>query len=243
MIKFIDLAKKYPKANDYAVKPVTMDIESGKIIGFIGHNGAGKSTTLRMMTGILPPSQGYVELNGYSITKDPLNAKMQFGYVPDSSDVFLKLTGLEYLNFIGKVYNVSESDLKTRIDALSKQYLMDEKLNDLIDSYSYGMRQKIIVMGALLHEPSIFLLDEPLRGLDPVASRILKDSMVEHAKKGNTVLFSTHVLEVAEKLCDEIIVINKGEFIYHGTLEDLKAKYPESDSLEDIFFKITNYHD
>jgi len=243
MIEFIDLAKKYPKANDYAVKLVSMKIDSGKIIGFIGHNGAGKSTTLKMMTGILPPSQGDVELNGYSITKDPMNAKRQFGYVPDSSDVFLKLTGLEYLNFIGKVYDVDDTTLKTRIDELSKEYLMDDKLNDLIDSYSYGMRQKIIVMGALLHDPSIFLLDEPLRGLDPVASKILKDSMVDHAKKGNTVLFSTHVLEVAEKLCDEIIVINKGEFIYHGTLDDLKAKYPESASLEDIFFKITDYHD
>ncbi|WP_423363937.1 ABC transporter ATP-binding protein [Mycoplasma sp. P36-A1] len=243
MIKFIDLSKKYPGAKDYALQPTNMVIEPGKIIGFIGHNGAGKSTTLRMMTGILEPTTGDVTINGFSIKTQALEAKKQFGYVPDNADMFLKLTGLEYLNFIGTVYEVEDSVLKERISTLAEEYLMSDKLNDLIDSYSHGMRQKIIVMGALVHEPSVFLLDEPLTGLDPVASRFLKDSMKKHVEKGNTVLFSTHVLEVAEKLCDEIIIINGGKFIYQGTLDALKAKYPESESLEDIFFKITNSYD
>lgn len=243
MIEFENLSKKYPGSDAYALEPTTMKVEPGKIIGFIGHNGAGKSTTLRMMTGILEASTGDVKINGYSITKQPMEAKKQFGYVPDSADMFLKLTGLEYLNFVGAVYNVDQETLKARIDKLASQYLMSDRLNDLIDSYSHGMRQKIVVMGALVHEPSVFLLDEPLTGLDPVASRLLKDSMKEHVEKGNTVLFSTHVLEVAEKLCDEILIINKGKFIYQGTLDALKAQFPDSESLEDIFFRITNSYD
>lgn len=243
MIKFENLSKKYAGASEYALAPLNLSIEPGKIIGFIGHNGAGKSTTLKMMTGILSPTTGDVTLNGYSINNEDIKAKQQFGYVPDSPDIFLKLTGFEYLNFIGNSYGVESEVLSRRIKELADQYLMSDRLYDLIDSYSHGMRQKIIVMGALVHEPSIMILDEPLTGLDPTASRLLKNSMEEHVKKGNTVLFSTHVLEVAEKLCDEILIINKGVIIYQGTLDDLKAQYSESENLEDIFFAITKEND
>lgn len=243
MIKLENLSKKYTGSNSYALNPTDLEIKPGKIIGFIGHNGAGKSTTLKMICGILSPTSGDVLLNNHSISKDDINAKKQFGYVPDSPDVFLKLTGFEYLNFIGNAYNVESDILLERINSLSNKFLMTDSLNSLIDSYSHGMRQKIIIMGALVHEPSILILDEPLTGLDPVASRLLKDSMIDHVKKGHTVLFSTHVLEVAEKLCDEILIINKGNIIYQGILEDLKNKYIESESLEDIFFAITKEND
>jgi len=240
MIELINLSKKYGNNDFYSVEPTNLTIQPGKIIGFIGHNGAGKSTTIKMMTGVIGPSSGDVKINGHSITSDDINAKREFGYVPDSPDVFLKLTGFEYLNFMGSTFGVEPELLKKRIDELAEQYLMSDKLGNLIDSYSHGMRQKILIMGALVHEPNIMILDEPLTGLDPVASRLLKDSMIEHVRKGKTVLFSTHVLEVAEKLCDEILIINKGKMIYQGTLELLKEKYNESDSLEDIFFAITN---
>lgn len=243
MIEINKLSKKYSGSKNFALEETSLVINPGKIVGFIGHNGAGKSTTLKMMTGVLSPSSGDVVINGYSVTNDELKAKEQFGYVPDTPDIFLKLTGFEYLNFMGTVYNVDPVVLKNRIKTISEQYLMSDKMDDLIDSYSHGMRQKIVVMGALIHEPKILILDEPLTGLDPQASRLLKDSMKEHVEKGNTVLFSTHVLEVAEKLCDEILVINKGHIIYQGTLESLKNKYSESESLEDIFFAITSSDD
>ncbi|MDR1781418.1 MAG: ABC transporter ATP-binding protein [Bacilli bacterium] len=240
MIEINNISKKYSGSSDYVIKDMNLKIDSGKIIGFIGHNGAGKSTTLNMISGILEPTDGDILINGYSIINDALNAKMQFAYVMDSPDNFLKLTGYEYLNFIGNVYQIPADEINNRIKILADEYLMSDKLNQLIDSYSHGMRQKINVMGALLHEPSVFLLDEPLNGLDPQASKILKDSMKEHVKKGNTVLFSTHILEVAEKLCDEIIIINKGKIIYQGSLDDLQAQYEEGTSLEDIFLSITS---
>ena len=243
MIELKNISKKYSGSNTYAVEPTNLNIQPGKIIGFIGHNGAGKSTTLKMIMGILTPTTGDVFVNGYSITNDDIKAKSELGYVPDSPDVFLKLTGYEYLNFMGTAYGVEANVLKDRINELAKTYLMEDKLNDLIDSYSHGMRQKIIVMGALIHEPHIMILDEPLTGLDPQASRLLKDSMKDHVSKGHTVLFSTHVLEVAEKLCDEILIINHGKIIYQGTLDNLKAKYNESASLEDIFLDITSHND
>lgn len=238
MIEIKNLSKRYGNSKELALKETTITIESGKIIGFIGHNGAGKSTTIKAITGIISPSTGDVLLNGHSIINDDIEAKKQFGYVADNPDVFLKLTGYQYLNFMANIYGVPADRVNERIHDLAKLYLMEDKLNDLIDSYSHGMRQKINVMGALIHEPSIFILDEPLTGLDPQASRLLKDSMREHADKGNTVFFSTHVLEVAEKLCDEIIIINEGSIVYQGSLEILKEKYADQNTLEDIFFAV-----
>lgn len=243
MIELKNVSKKYQGAKNYSVAPMDLRIEPGNVIGFIGHNGAGKTTTLKMITGVLEPTEGEILIDNHSIKTDAVEAKKLIGYVPDTPDIFLKLTGYEYLNFMGNVYGVPDDVLKERITTLAKEYLLEDRIYDLIDSYSHGMRQKIVVLGALVHEPEIMILDEPLTGLDPQASRLLKDSMSAHAKKGKTVLFSTHVLEVAEKLCDEIIIINKGIIIYKGTLEALKEQYQESDSLEDIFFAITSKND
>lgn len=243
MIQLKNISKKYQGAKDFSVAPMDLEIEPGRVIGFIGHNGAGKTTTLKMITGVLEPSEGDIVIDGHSIKTDAVEAKKLLGYVPDTPDIFLKLTGYEYLNFMGNVYGVEDNILKERISTLAKEYLLEDRIHDLIDSYSHGMRQKIVVLGALVHEPEIMILDEPLTGLDPQASRLLKDSMSAHAKKGKTVLFSTHVLEVAEKLCDEIIIINKGAIIYKGTLDALKEQYKESESLEDIFFAITSQND
>ena len=222
-----------------AVNDISLDIEDGQITGFIGPNGAGKTTTLKMITGVFEPTEGEITINGFNIIKNPVEAKQQFGFVPDSPDMFLRLKGIEYLNFIGDIYDVSTEERQRLIADMAERFDMKTALNDRINSYSHGMRQKIVIMGALLHKPSVWLLDEPLTGLDPKAAFELKEMMREHANAGNSVLFSTHVLEVAEKLCDKIAIINKGSIVYQGTLEDLKARYSAEESLENIFLEIT----
>ena len=201
-----------------AVDDLDLTIPTGEIIGFIGPNGAGKTTTIKMMTGVLNPDEGDILINGRSIQKEPLEAKRQFGLVPDSPDMFLRLKGIEYLNFMGDIYEVDTQVRQQRIEALAETFEMKEALNDKILSYSHGMRQKIIIMGVLINEPEVWILDEPMTGLDPQSSFRLKQMMKEHAAKGKTVFFSTHVLEVAEKLCDKIAIIAHGKMIYFGTL-------------------------
>ncbi len=222
-----------------AVDNISLDIEDGQITGFIGPNGAGKTTTLKMITGVFEPTEGEISINGFDIIKNPVAAKQQFGFVPDSPDMFLRLKGIEYLNFIADIYDVSTEERQRLIADMAERFDMKTALGDRINSYSHGMRQKIVIMGALLHKPSVWLLDEPLTGLDPKAAYELKEMMREHADAGNAVLFSTHVLEVAEKLCDKIAIINKGAIVYQGTLDDLKARYSDEESLENIFLEIT----
>ena len=212
-----------------AVDDLDLTIPTGEIIGFIGPNGAGKTTTIKMMTGVLNPDEGDILINGKSIQKEPLEAKRQFGLVPDSPDMFLRLKGIEYLNFMGDIYEVDTQVRQQRIEALAETFEMKEALNDKILSYSHGMRQKIIIMGVLINEPEVWILDEPMTGLDPQSSFRLKQMMKEHAAKGKTVFFSTHVLEVAEKL------------IYFGTLEDLRAQHGENQSLEELFLEVTEH--
>lgn len=207
-----------------AVDGLTLEIRDGEIFGILGPNGAGKTTTISMITGISEPTRGEILINNFDVVKNPVEAKMQFGYVPDSPDMFLRYKGIEYLNFMGDVYEVSESDRKVRIEELAKRFSMENSLADKIQSYSHGMRQKIIIMGVLLHNPKVWILDEPLTGLDPKSSYLLKEMMREHADAGNTVLFSTHVLEVAEKVCDRVGIIKKGKLIFVGTLEELRWK-------------------
>lgn len=236
MITLSNLTKKY--GDKLAVNNLNLNIQSGSIIGFIGPNGAGKTTTLKMMCGITKPTAGTVTLNGYDIQQDPLNAKKEFGFVFDSPDAFLQLTGLEYINFISQIYRVDPQEKNRLLMELADTFELTEVLNDKIDTYSHGMRQKIMIIAVLIHNPNIWLLDEPLTGLDPKSSFKLKELMREHAHKGNTVLFSTHVLEVAEKLCDEIAIIDHGEIKYQGTLNALKEQHPEK-SLEEIFLEVT----
>ena len=223
-----------------AVDDLDLTIPTGEIIGFIGPNGAGKTTTIKMMTGVLNPDEGDILINGKSIQKEPLEAKRQFGLVPDSPDMFLRLKGIEYLNFMGDIYEVDTQVRQQRIEALAETFEMKEALNDKILSYSHGMRQKIIIMGVLINEPEVWILDEPMTGLDPQSSFRLKQMMKEHAAKGKTVFFSTHVLEVAEKLCDKIAIIAHGKMIYYGTLEELRAQHGEQ-SLEELFLEVTEH--
>jgi len=192
-----------------------------------------------MITGILDIDDGNIFIDDISIKDNPIEAKKRFGFVPDSPDLFLKLKGIEYLNFLADIYNVSNEDRKSRIEKYSKMFDMYDNLNDRIQSYSHGMRQKIIVIGAMLHNPKNWILDEPMTGLDPKSAHDLKNLMREHADSGNTVFFSTHVLEVAEKLCDRIGIINKGKLIFVGTYEEMKKKFKEDASLEELFLEIT----
>lgn len=222
-----------------AVDNISLEIPTGEIIGFIGPNGAGKTTTLKMITGILNADEGEITINGKSIVKEPIEAKKQFGFVPDNADIFLRLKGIEYLNFMGDIYGIDTEIRQQRIEELCKTFEMEKALNDKIISYSHGMRQKIVIMGVLITNPSVWILDEPMTGLDPQSSYNLKQLMKDHAQKGNTVFFSTHVLEVAEKLCDKVAIINKGKIIFFGTLEALKEAYGENESLEELFLKVT----
>jgi ABC-2 type transport system ATP-binding protein len=193
---------------------------------------------MKMITGVLAPDAGTITINGYDIEREPIAAKQNFGYVPDSPDMFLRLKGLEYLNFMGDMYSVSAEQRREKIASMGETFEMTSALNGRIQSYSHGMRQKIIIMGALLHNPAVWILDEPLTGLDPRSSFQLKEMMRRHADAGNCVLFSTHMLEVAEKLCDKIALINKGRIVFDGELESLKEQYNQL-SLEDIFMEVT----
>jgi len=238
MIELINVSKSYGNASK-AVDDLNLTVPSGEIFGFLGPNGAGKTTTLKMVTGILRPDTGTIRINQVDIEKDPLKAKLQFGFVPDSPDMFLRLKGLEYLNFMADVYQVSAEDRKERITALADRFGMAEVLLDQIQSYSHGMRQKVIIMGALIHDPAVWILDEPLTGLDPKSAYILKEMMREHVQKGNTVFFSTHVLEVAEKICDQVAIINKGKILFRSTLDQIRQHFKENESLEKMFLEMT----
>ena len=237
MIKIQNVSKSYKKGNK-VVENLNLEIKDGEIFGFIGQNGAGKTTTIKMITGILEIDEGDIFIDGKSITKEPVEAKKQFGLVPDSPDMFLKFSGIEYLNFIADCFNVSKEDRKKRIEELSKEFGIYDELENKIESYSHGMRQKIVIIGVLLHNPKNWILDEPITGLDPKSSFYLKELMKKHASEGNTVFFSTHILEIAEKLCDRIAIINKGKIVFVGTLDELKNMHKDKNTLEEIFIDI-----
>jgi ABC-2 type transport system ATP-binding protein len=239
MLTLSHVSKAYGSAKAKAVDDLSLDIAGGQIIGFFGPNGAGKTTTIKMVTGILAPDSGRICVNGYDIAKQPLEAKMCLGYVPDSPDMFLRLTGMEYLNFMGDMYRVPADEREARIAQSAEAFEMTAALDTRMQSYSHGMRQKLIIMGVLLHQPEVWILDEPLTGLDPKASFELKEMMRGHAKAGKTVFFSTHVLEVAEKLCDKVVIINKGRMIFFDELDKLKARHSDL-SLEEIFLAVTS---
>ena len=237
MIEIKNVSKAYSK-DQKAIDSLDLKIYDGEIFGFLGPNGAGKTTTIKMITGILDIDEGDILIDGTSITDNPMEAKKNFGFVPDSPDLFLKLKGIEYLNFLGDVFKLSKNARKSKIEDLAKRFDIFDALNDKIESYSHGMRQKLIVIGALMHEPKNWILDEPMTGLDPKSSHDLKELMKEHAKNGNTVFFSTHVLEVAEKLCDRVAIINKGKLVFVGTLDQIKKEFKDG-TLEELFLEIT----
>jgi ABC-2 type transport system ATP-binding protein len=238
MIELVNVSKSY-NGTIKAVDDLSLVVPEGQIVGFLGPNGAGKTTTIKMIAGILNADSGNIVINGIDVKERPLEAKRQFGFVPDSPDMFLRLKGIEYLNFIADVYMVSGDLRGQRIQELSETFEMEAALNDQIQSYSHGMRQKIVIMGVLIHDPSVWILDEPMTGLDPRSSFTLKEMMKSHAASGKTVFFSTHVLEVAEKLCDKVAIINKGKLLFYGTMEEMRAHFESKGSLEKIFLELT----
>lgn len=237
MIELKNISKEYKKGKK-VIDNLNMIVNDGEIFGFLGPNGAGKTTTIKMMAGILDIDNGDIIIDGKSIKTNPIEAKMSMGLVPDSPDAFLKLKGIEYLNFMADVYAVSSDDRKNRINELSEKFEISNVLNNKIESYSHGMRQKIVIIGALLHNPKNWILDEPMTGLDPKSSFELKRLMREHVNKGNMVFFSTHILDVAERLCDKIGIIDKGKLVFVGTYEEMKKELKENKSLEELFMEI-----
>jgi ABC-2 type transport system ATP-binding protein len=239
MIEIKNVSKSYNKGT-HVVNNLSLKINNGEIFGFIGLNGAGKTTTLKMITGILNIDSGEILIDGKNIYTNPVEAKKQFGYVSDNPDIFLKFKGIEYLNFIADIYGVEQDDREKRISEFSDIFEMNKVLENKIEDYSHGMRQKIQIIGSLVHNPQNWILDEPITGLDPKASYDLKKIMKEYAAKGKTVLFSTHILEIAEKLCDRIGIINKGKIIFVGTVEEMREKFNNQASLEEIFIEVTD---
>lgn len=239
MIEITHVTKEF-SGGKKAVDDISCTINDGEIVGFIGPNGAGKTTTIKMITGVLNPNQGQILINGIDIVKEPLKAKREIGIVPDQADIFLRLKGIEYLNFIADIYEIDQTTRKQRIHDLAETFEMSGALNDKILSYSHGMRQKIVIMTVLVCDPRVWILDEPMTGLDPQSSFRLKEKMREHAQRGNTVFFSTHVLEVAEKLCDKVAIINHGKIVFFGTLAQCQAMYPNSRTLEELFLEVIN---
>lgn len=238
MIKLENISKSYVKGKK-SVDSLKLEIKDGEIFGFLGPNGAGKTTTIKMITGILNADEGRILVDDKDIKKESISAKKTIGFVPDTPDIFLKLKGIEYLNFMGDIYEVPKEIRKQRIEELTKKFEIYDNLNEEMQGYSHGMRQKIILCGALLNNPKNWILDEPMTGLDPKASYDLKEMMRKHAKEGNCVFFSTHVLEVAEKLCDRVGIINKGKLIFVGTFEEMKTKLKDNGTLEELFLEIT----
>lgn len=237
MIELKNISKAYLK-NKNIIENLNLTIKNSEIFGFLGPNGAGKTTTIKMITGIIKPSNGEVYIDGISIKEKPLEAKKNFSYVPDSPDMFLSLTGNEYLNFMADMYNIPLKIRTERINNFAMQFEIIENLDQRILEYSHGMRQKIVLIGALLNDSNNLILDEPMVGLDPKAAYVLKKIVREYANANKTVLFSTHVLEIAEKICDRVCIINKGEIITIGTIDEIKQKF-NNGTLENIFLEIT----
>jgi ABC-2 type transport system ATP-binding protein len=239
MIEIAGVSKSYNRGTVKAVDNIDLTVKDGEIFGFLGPNGAGKTTLIKMITGILNADSGTIKLNGKEIGKEPIEAKMQFGFVPDDPNIFARLTGLEYLSFMADMYMVPAKNRLSQIQKLLDRFGMSTAAGDLIQSYSHGMKQKIVVIGALLHNPPVWILDEPMTGLDPRSAFDLKEMMREHADSGKTVFFSTHVLDVAEKVCDRLAIINKGRIILTGSMQEIREHLQENQSLENLFLELT----
>lgn len=237
-----DLTKSY--GGTEAVKSLNLNVYKGELFGFLGPNGAGKTTTIKMMTGLLEPTRGKVEIHGIDMWQQPLEAKRHIAYLPDQPHVYPKLTGWEYLQFIGSVFQVAEDVFQKRAEHYLRLFELTEAVDDLIESYSHGMTQKIAICGALVHEPDILFLDEPTVGLDPGSARKLKQLLRQLCNRGKTVFMSTHILEIAESMCDRVGIITKGTVIALGTMDELRETNGGNQaSLEDIFLQLTGGDD
>ncbi len=232
MLKIEHLTKRYGEKT--AVDDLSLHIAPGEIYGFIGHNGAGKTTTLKATAGILPFEEGEITVGGLSIRQDPLSCKRQMAYIPDNPDLYEFMTGIRYLNFVADIFGVGAAERQERIRELAGRFELTQDLAQPIAAYSHGMKQKLAIIAAWLHEPKLILMDEPFVGLDPKAAHLLKGMMREVCDNGGAIFFSTHVLEVAEKLCDKVAIIKGGRLIRSGTMEEVKG----DDTLEDVFLEL-----
>lgn len=232
MLRIEHLTKKYGAKT--AVDDLSLHIQKGEIYGFIGHNGAGKTTTIKACCGIHRFDEGEIYIDGTSIRTDPLACKKKLAYIPDNPDLYEFMTGVKYLNFIADMYRVPTEARSNRIHEYADKFELTDALGDSVSSYSHGMKQKLAVISAWIHEPQLIIMDEPFVGLDPKASHLLKEMMREHCSRGGAIFFSTHVLEVAEKLCDKIAIIKGGRLVISGTMDEVLG----TDSLEDVFLEL-----
>ncbi len=240
LIECHNLVKRY--GEKVAVNDVTFDVRPGEIFGFLGPNGAGKTTTIKIIVGLLRPTSGSVKVAGYDVQLQPLQAKAASGYVPDTPNLYAKLTGRELLRFVADLYDLDRQRARQRVDDLLRMFDLTAAADDTIDSYSHGMQQKTALAAALMHDPRVLVLDEPTVGLDPKSARLIKDILRQIADRGSAVMLSTHILEIAERMCDRIGIINKGKLVAVGTLDQLRSlgKAEENGaSLEDIFLELT----
>lgn len=233
MLEIKNYSKSYSEGKK-AADNVTLTVESGDIYGFIGHNGAGKSTTIRAVVGVLDFTEGEIFIDGHSVKTEPIECKKITAYIPDNPDLYENLTGIQYLNFVADVFEISAQDREERIKKYADIFEITDSLGDLISSYSHGMKQKVAIISALIHNPKLLVLDEPFVGLDPKATFTLKEIMHEMCKQGTAIFFSTHVLDVAEKLCNKIAIIKQGKIITSGTIEELT----NGQSLEEAFLEV-----
>lgn len=238
MIRLTNLTKRYGSFT--AVDGIDLDVPAGELFGFLGPNGAGKTTTLRMIAGILRPTGGTVEIAGIDVEREPTRAKMRMGFIPDRPFVYDKLTGAEFLRFVAALFGQQGAAIERRIDELMELFDLGPWKNELTESYSHGMRQKLIISSALVHRPEVIVVDEPMVGLDPKSARLLKDLLRQFTARGGTVLMSTHTLEVAEAMCDRIAIIQGGHIVACGTMPELRHQHEAGDaSLEDLFLRLT----
>ena len=236
LLKVEKLCKKYSQKADYSIENINIVGNEGEIIGILGHNGAGKSTTIKCITGMHPYEEGTIELCGFDMKKDAIQVKKNFGYVSDEFTLFEKMTGIEFINFMADVYKVSKKDREERVKMFQELFQLGASIYNPISSYSHGMKQKISIMGALIHNPKVFILDEPMVGLDPYTSNQVKEFFKKHSSDGNLVLFSSHNLDVVEKLCDRAYIIDQGKILEEINIHEFKKT---NKNLEEYFLSIT----
>jgi ABC-2 type transport system ATP-binding protein len=238
VITLTGLTKRYGRFT--AVDGIDLTVPKGELFGFLGPNGAGKTTTFRMIAGIILPTGGHIQIGGVDLLRQPLLAKRRLGYIPDRPFVYDKVTGAEFLRFVAALYDAQDASLERRIDELLELFELTPWKHELTESYSHGMRQKLIIASALVHRPEVIVVDEPMVGLDPKGARLLKDLFRQFVNRGGTILMSTHTLEVAEGMCDRIAIMQAGRILAHGTMADLREQTESGDaSLEDLFLRLT----
>jgi ABC-2 type transport system ATP-binding protein len=240
MIEVKDLTKRYD--GTLAVDNISFTVRQGEILGYLGPNGAGKSTTVKMITGVIRPTSGSITVNGISLFENPTEIKKQFGYVPETGGLYESLTAYEYLQLVGRLYRLDEKLLDHRIEEFMKMFALEKVMHERISSYSKGMKQKVLISAALMHNPEIIFLDEPLSGLDANSALLLKEVIRNLAAEGKTIFYCSHILDVVERTCERVIIIDKGQIVADGTVEQLKELTSQG-SLEDIFKQLTYSHD